>query len=173
LILLNLDYVAIQILTIISIVIIAMAMDENLGTMIADVSRLMRRSFNARARSVGVTRPQWQVLTVLIRNEGIHQGALAEKLEVEPMTVCRMVDRLQEAGLIERRADPDDRRSWLLFATEKTHVMAEKLRPLADDMLSEALDGIGNSDQVRLMEMLAHIRLNLTNGNEGLKVANG
>jgi DNA-binding MarR family transcriptional regulator len=148
-------------------------MDENFGILIADVSRLMRRSFNARARSVGVTRPQWQVLTVLIRSEGINQGALAEKLEVEPMTVCRMVDRLQEAGLIERRADPEDRRSWLLFATEKTHVMAKKLRPLADDTLSEALDGIGDSERATLMEMLAHIRLNLTNGNEGLKVSNG
>ncbi len=148
-------------------------MDENLGTMIADVSRLMRRSFNTRARSVGVTSPQWQVLTVLIRNEGINQGALAEKLEAEPMTVCRMVDRLQEAGLIERRADPVDRRSWQLFATEKAHIMSKKLRPLADDMLSEALGGIGDNDRAVLMDLLAHIRLNLANSNEGLKVSNG
>ena len=94
-------------------------MDENLAAMLADTARLMRRSFDARARQIGVTRPQWRVLSVLRRHEGINQGGLAELLEVEPITVCRMVDRLQEAGLVERRPDPADRRSWRLFLTAK------------------------------------------------------
>src|SRR5215210_7149093 len=113
-------------------------MIENIATVLSDVSRLMRREFDARARDIGVTRPQWQVLTVLRRNEGVNQGGLADLLEVEPITVCRMVDRLQEADLVERRADPADRRSWRLFLTAKAQGLLGQLRPFADDMIEEA-----------------------------------
>ena len=138
-------------LTIISIVINAIIMDENLGSILADVSRLMRRSFDVRARDIGVTRPQWQVLSVLRRHEGVNQGGLADLLEVEPITVCRMVDRLQDAELVERRPDPADRRSWRLFLTEKAHDLLGHLRPLADDLLELALDGVENVDRAALM----------------------
>ena len=103
-------------------------MNENLAAVLSDVSRLMRREFDARARDIGVTRPQWQVLTVLRRNEGVNQGGLADLLEVEPITVCRMVDRLQEADLVERRADPADRRSWRLFLTSKAQALLMSMR---------------------------------------------
>lgn len=85
-------------------------MNENLASILSHVSGLLRREFDSRARDIGGTRPQWQVLTVRCRNEGVNQGGLADLLEVEPVTVCRMV---------ERRADPADRRSWRLFLTEK------------------------------------------------------
>lgn len=137
-------------------------MKDNLGSVLADVSRLMRRSFDARARDIGVTRPQWQVLSVLVRNEGINQGGLAEILEVEPITVCRMVDRLQDAELVERRPDPSDRRSWRLFLTVKAQDMLGHLRPLADDMLEQALDGVDPVDRGQLMATLDRIRLNLS-----------
>ncbi|MET0588059.1 MAG: MarR family transcriptional regulator, partial [Novosphingobium sp.] len=77
-------------------------MDDNIGTMLAQVARLLRRRFDERARGIGVTRPQWQVLTLLKRNEGINQGGLAEILEVEPITLGRMMDRLQDAELVVR-----------------------------------------------------------------------
>jgi DNA-binding MarR family transcriptional regulator len=137
-------------------------MKDNLGSVLADVSRLMRRSFDARARDIGVTRPQWQVLSVLVRNEGINQGGLAEILEVEPITICRMVDRLQEAELVERRPDPADRRSWRLFLTAKAQDLLGHLRPLADDMLEQALDGVDPVDRGQLMATLDRIRLNLS-----------
>lgn len=92
-------------------------MDENIGTMLAQVSRLFRRRFDERVRDIGVTRPQWQVLSLLTENAGINQGGLAELLEVEPITLGRMIDRLQDAGLVERRVDPADRRAWRLFLT--------------------------------------------------------
>ena len=149
-------------LTIISIVINAIIMDENLGSILADVSRLMRRSFDVRARDIGVTRPQWQVLSVLRRHEGVNQGGLADLLEVEPITVCRMVDRLQDAELVERRPDPADRRSWRLFLTEKAHDLLGQLRPLADDLLELALDGVEDVDRVALMATLDRIRQNLS-----------
>ena len=103
-------------------------MDENIGTMLAQVSRLLRRSFDERARGIGVTRPQWQTLSLLSFNSGINQGGLAELLEVEPITLGRMIDRLQDAQLVERRPDPADRRAWRLFLTEKGHALADRVR---------------------------------------------
>ena len=105
--------------------------DDNIGAMIAQVARLLRRSFDERARGIGVTRPQWQVLSLLNRNEGINQGGLAEMLEVEPITLGRMIDRLQDAELVERRADPADRRAWRLHITPKGHALLTTLQPFA------------------------------------------
>ncbi|MFM6933046.1 MAG: MarR family winged helix-turn-helix transcriptional regulator, partial [Novosphingobium sp.] len=93
--------------------------DENIAMLMAQVSRLMRRTFDEKARLLGMTRPQWQVVSILSVNEGINQGGLAELLEVEPITLGRMVDRLQDAALVERRPDPSDRRAWRLFLTDK------------------------------------------------------
>jgi DNA-binding MarR family transcriptional regulator len=135
---------------------------EFLGSVISDVSRLLRRSFDARARGIGVTRPQWQVLTTLARNEGVNQGRLAELLDVEPITVCRMVDRLQDSDLVERRADPADRRSWRLFLTAKAQALLAELRPLAEAMLEEALDGIDEAYRALLRDTLERMRANLT-----------
>ena len=135
---------------------------EFLGSVISDVSRLMRRGFDARARGIGVTRPQWQVLTTLARNEGVNQGRLAELLDVEPITVCRMLDRLQDSDLVERRADPADRRSWRLFLTDKARDLLGELRPLAEAMLEDALDGIAESDRALLRETLERMRANLS-----------
>lgn len=134
---------------------------ENLGSMLADTSRLLRRSFDARARGIGVTRAQWQVLSTLLRHEGVNQGGLADLLDVEAITVCRMVDRLQEAELVERRADPLDRRSWRLFLTPRAHELLGQLRPLADTLIEEALAGLDRDDRERLRELLDRIRDNL------------
>jgi DNA-binding MarR family transcriptional regulator len=130
--------------------------------MVSDVSRLIRRSFDERARGIGVTRPQWQVLSVLLRNEGINQGGLADLLEVEPITLCRMVDRLQEADLVERRSDPADRRAWRLYLTSKARALLEQLRPLAETMFVDALDGLSVAEQDQMMTSLDRIRQNLS-----------
>ena len=135
---------------------------ENLGSMLADTSRLLRRSFDVRARDIGVTRAQWQVLTTLLRHEGVNQGGLADLLDVDPITVCRMVDRLQDATLVERRADPADRRSWRLFLTPRAHDLLAQLRPLADALIEEALAGIDLDDRDRLRDLLDRIRDNLS-----------
>jgi DNA-binding MarR family transcriptional regulator len=148
-------------------------MSENLGIILADVSRLMRRSFDARARDIGVTRPQWRVLSALVRHEGINQGGLADVLEVEPITVCRMVDRLQDAELVERRPDPTDRRAWSLFLTEKGHGVIAQLRPLADDMFDEALDGIDPVESEQVIAVLDRIRQNLIKRPLAPMVSNG
>ena len=137
-------------------------MDENIGTMLAQVSRLLRRSFDERARTIGVTLPQSQVLALLHRHQGINQGGLAELLEVEPITAGRMIDRLQEAELVERRADPGDRRAWRLYLTARGQELLDQLRPLGQEAIQSALDGIAESERDQLMDMLERIRTNLS-----------
>ncbi|MCE7796902.1 MarR family transcriptional regulator [Sphingobium sufflavum] len=134
---------------------------RNIGMMVADVARLMRRSFDARARSIGVTRPQWGVLSILSLNEGINQGGLADLLEVEPITLCRMVDRLQDAELIERRRDPADRRAWNLYLSDKGRDRLEDLRPLSEELLAMAMDGVTDEERAALDNALHRIRSNI------------
>lgn len=137
-------------------------MDENIGTMLAQVSRLMRRSFDERARAIGITRPQSHVLGILNRNEGINQGGLAEILEVEPITAGRMIDRLQDAELVERRPDPEDRRAWRLYLTPRGEELLGKLRPFAAETIDIALEGIDEAQRDELMAVLERIRGNLS-----------
>src|SRR5690348_3214881 len=84
----------------------------------------------ARGRPFGLTRAQWQILAHLQRHEGINQSGLAEIIELEPVTVGRLVDRMEEAGWVERRADPGDRRAHRLFLTERARPMLERCRTL-------------------------------------------
>lgn len=148
-------------------------MTEPIGFLLADVSRLMRRNFDGRARSIGVTGPQWRVLTALVRNEGINQGGLADLIEVEPITLCRMVDRLQEAGLVERRAAPNDRRAWQLFLTDKARPLLAQLRECAEVLFVDALEGFDDAEQAQLVDLLERMRQNLSrknNENDGARV---
>ncbi len=148
-------------------------MSDTLGFLIGDVSRLMRRRFDERARAIGVTRAQWNVLTKLSRAEGINQGGLAELLEVEPITLCRMVDRLEEAGLVERRRDPGDRRAWRIFLTDKARPMIDQLRVVADGLFADALAGMGDAERTALFASLTRIHANLNDTMEGDEARHG
>jgi DNA-binding MarR family transcriptional regulator len=136
-------------------------MSDSLGFLISDVSRLMRRRFDERAREVGATRAQWRTLTTLSRNEGLNQGALADLLEVEPITLCRMIDRLEESGLVERRRDPSDRRAWQLFLTDKSKPILADLRAMADELFHQVLSGMSEPDRDQLSKSLSLMRANL------------
>ena len=142
-------------------------MEDNIGTMVAQVARLMRRAFDERARKIGVTRPQWQVLSLLGSNAGINQGGLAEILEVEPITLGRMIDRLQEADLVERRADPADRRAWRLHLTAKGNGLLEQLQPHAKETIAHMLDGIDEDARAQLKASLDRMRANLSRRTTG------
>jgi DNA-binding MarR family transcriptional regulator len=152
-------------------------MSDNLGFLISDIARLIRRTFDQRAKKLGITRPQWRVLTMLMRHEGVNQSELAEILELDAMTLCRMVDRLQEAGLVERRADPRDRRAWQLYLTEKAAPIIDVLRPTGEALLQEAMEGIDDINRELLHQLLGEVRTNLsrTEGLESVakKAANG
>jgi len=136
-------------------------MSDNIGFMIGDISRLIRRTFDQRAKAIGVTRPQWRVLTWLKRHEGINQSALADMLELDAMTLCRMVDRLQAADMVERRPDPADRRAWKLYLTPKGLALTEQLQPIGEELLLEALHDVPKKEQEKLHVLLEQFRRNL------------
>ncbi|WP_374596907.1 MarR family winged helix-turn-helix transcriptional regulator [Sphingosinicella sp.] len=136
-------------------------MSESLGFLLSDSARLLRREFDARVRTLGITRPQWRVLLVLKRGEGINQGELADTLEVEAITVGRMVDRLQDAGLVERRADPNDRRAWRLFLSQRSRTLIEELRPVSERMIEDTLEGFTPTERETFVNYLERVRANL------------
>lgn len=137
-------------------------MSESVAFLIADASRLFRRAFDARARDLGVTGQQWRVLVTLFRNPGINQGAAAELLEVEPITLSRMVDRLQDARLVERRPDPGDRRAWLLHLTDAAVPLIDQIRDIANEILESALDGMSADERTRFSDLADRFRANLS-----------
>jgi len=148
-------------------------MTDSLGFLIGDVSRLLRRRFDERARAIGVTRAQWRTLAMLNRNEGLNQGRLAELLEVEPITLCRMVDRLEEAGHVERRRDPSDRRAWKIFLTAQSRPLIAQLRVIADELLKHALIGVAPDEQAQMARALDIIQTNLAGSGENEAIAHG
>ena len=136
-------------------------MSDGIGYLLSDSARLLRRRFDERARGLGVSRAQWQVLFALSRAEGTNQAGLAEALDVETITIGRMVDRLEEAGLVERRADPADRRAWRLHLTPRAHPLLAQLRELGEEVMADTLTGLSSADEAVLTDLLTRIRTNL------------
>jgi MarR family transcriptional regulator for hemolysin len=132
-----------------------------MGFLLNDVARLLRKRFDQKARALGLTRAQWQVLAHLALNEGIHQGALADILEIEPITLVRILDRLQSAGLIERRPHAKDRRVWLLHLTAAARPILDEMRALGAETREEALAGVPAEDRENLMTILSLMKTNL------------
>jgi DNA-binding MarR family transcriptional regulator len=141
------------------------AMDANaptLGFLLHDVARLLRKRFEQNARGSGLTRSQWQVLAYLAQNEGINQSGLADLLEIEPITLGRIVDKLQTLALIERHPHPSDRRVWLLHLTPAARSKLTQLRRLGDVTRGEALTGVSEADTELLLKTLQALKANLT-----------
>jgi len=134
---------------------------KELAWEIGETSRMMRRYYDRRASALGVTSAQWRLLLRLSREPGLKQVELAERLDVEPITACRIVDRLEEAGLVERQRDPDDRRAWRLALTEKAQPILERLRALAEEMSGEAFAGMSIEEIEAMRGKLARIRENV------------
>jgi DNA-binding MarR family transcriptional regulator len=138
--------------------------------LLADAARLARRDFDRRAKKIGFTRAQWQVLSHVFFDEGIRQGALADKLEIEPITLVRLVDRLEKAGLVERRSDPADRRVRTLHLTPQALPLLKRLRAVAIETREQALAGVPERERAVLIKLLTHIRANLCEKAEGASV---
>lgn len=148
-------------------------MAETLGFLLSDTSRLLRRRFDERARASGASVAQWRVLKILERQPGLNQGQIAELLEVEPITCCRMIDRMEESGLVERRRDPADRRAWRIHLTGAATPVLADLHVLAGEMIEDALRGLSPAERDALIASLQTIRSNLTNAPENKEAANG
>ena len=131
--------------------------DANIGFLMHDVSRLMRYRFDARARDLGVTRPQWRALVHLARSPGSTQTELADLLDVEQITLCRMVDRLADAGLVERRPDARDRRVRRLHLLPPAHAIVDDLAAIGAVLEEEVLSPLEPQERVQFARSLSRI----------------
>jgi len=131
------------------------------GYLVTDVTRLMRKQFDRRAQRFGLTRAQWRALKRVHHGEGITQNELAEFLEMEPIAVGRVIDRLQKAGFIERRADPADRRVWRLHLLPKAHDVADDMEQIASELFKQAQRGISGAEMKSMISVLARMKDNL------------
>ncbi len=120
-----------------------------------------------------MTRSQWQVLAYLAQNEGINQTGLAELLEIEPVTLGRIIDKLSAQGLIERRPQPSDRRAWLLYLTAAALPKLTQVRKFGDVTRGEALTDVSDADRKHLLKTLQALKTNLTNACDTTVVEQG
>lgn len=133
---------------------------ETIPFEIGETAHVLRKAFDRMAVGLGVTRAQWKVLFKLTRKPGLRQVELADLLELEPITLCRIVDRLEEAKLVERVRDPDDRRAWRLHVTDEAQPLVEKLRAVGAELVDHAFAGIDPKDIEITRQVLARAREN-------------
>jgi MarR family transcriptional regulator, transcriptional regulator for hemolysin len=140
------------------------ALQPNIGAMMHDVARLMRRRFERRARQTGlpITRQQARALLHIARNEGLSQAAVAMMLDIEPIALVRILDRLHEEGLVERRPHPTDRRVRTLWLTPLAWDVVDRVLALNAETREAACAGLPPAARAALMRTLGHMKDNLT-----------
>ena len=129
--------------------------------LISDVGRLLRTYGDQKARLRGMTRAQWAVLLRLERHEGLKQSDLAEILEIQPITLTRLVDRLCDNGLIERRADPTDRRAKLLYLKPAARPLLDHISNQVEELAETVLAGMTADGIETILTQFALARENL------------
>lgn len=134
---------------------------------LTDVARAMRTHFDQRAREHGMTRAQWGVLLRLERREGMMQAEMAEALEVQPISLARLIDRLCEQKLVERRPHPSDRRANRLYLTAKGRATLAQLVPLGREVSGEVLESFTEKETTELLEKLLRIKRNIRGSSTG------
>jgi MarR family transcriptional regulator for hemolysin len=135
---------------------------DDLLFLLNDLGRLLRTEADRRAKAHGMTRAQWGVLLWLEREPGLSQRELAEMLEVEPITVARLVDRLERTGMVERRADSADRRFWRLHLTDAARPILAEIHVHRDVMGQSLTAGMSQDAKRRLVDSLVHMKCLLT-----------
>ena len=146
--------------------------DSSIGFLVWDVARLLRRNFNRRAQALGLSQAQWRALAYLARQQGVSQASLADRLEIQPITLVRLLDRLQAAGLVTRRPDPHDRRAFRLYLTDRAQPLLARMWSIAAQTREQALAGMPIQRQRMLIKSLQHLRQNLLQA-EDSATANG
>jgi DNA-binding MarR family transcriptional regulator len=135
---------------------------ERLGFLIHDAARLMRKRFEARASGLGLSAAQWRLLVRVAKEEGVAQARLAELLEIEPISVSRLIDRMEEGGWIERRTDASDRRVRMIFPTQKSRQAYSHVKSLAGEVYEGALGNMSTEDRRALVKGLMTLVENLS-----------
>jgi MarR family transcriptional regulator for hemolysin len=139
----------------------AQPMNREFAFTIMDVARMIKTYADQRGRQFGISRAQWAVLVRIDRSEGLKQSELAEILDLQPISLTRLLDRLADNKLIERRADPSDRRANRLFLTPAARPLLGQLADLGEDMMATVLDGLDAKTVERTLRDLEHVRENL------------
>ena len=145
---------------------------ETIPFEIGETAHALRKAFDRLAVGLGVTRAQWKVLFKLTRTPGLRQVELADMLDLEPITLCRIIDRLEEAGLVERTRDPEDRRAWRLHVTAQAQPLIEKLQAVGGLLVEQAFAGIDPKDIEKTRAVLARVRENAGRGAGTKKASN-
>lgn len=136
-------------------------LDHEFLFLLYDVARRMRTRADQRARKRGMTRAQWVILTWLERQPDLSQNELAALVEVEPITVGRLIDRLEARGLVERRADPKDRRVWRLWLKPEAAAVLREIEDYRGELHTLVTHGIGESTLQEMTEGLLRMKANL------------
>src|SRR5580700_6511065 len=139
------------------------SVDMNFLFTLGEVQRLVRAYADKEAARFGITRAQWAVLAKIERNEGMKQTELAEEMEMQPITLTRLIDKLGDHGWIERRGDDSDRRVNRLYLRKAARSLLGKLGGLRSELTATALDGINPTDAHRLLAQLEAIKENIRN----------
>ena len=141
-----------------------MVMDLNrqLGFLLKDTSRRYTRRFEERAQALSLTLPQCRALLHLENSEGVSQKRLSELTELDPMTLVRILDRMEADGWVQRRFDPTDRRAHTLWLTPKSKPVLEHIAHLIAEVRAETLHGLSNDERSKLIELLGRVHANLS-----------
>jgi DNA-binding MarR family transcriptional regulator len=134
---------------------------DSLGFLLADVSRLLRRTFQQRMEGCELTFVQARVLVNISRREGIRQVELAELLELQPIALVHLIDQLAQMGLVERRPDPNDRRAYQLFLTEAAAPHLATIRQIGATIQTDMLRGLNKQQSEQFLSSLKIVRDNL------------
>jgi len=137
------------------------SVDMNFLFTLGELQRMMRLYADKQAARYGITRAQWAVLAKVERTEGLKQSELAEQMELQPITLTRLIDRLCDNDWIERRGDETDRRVNRLYLRKAARPLLAKLSGLRSEITTTALDGISPSDAHRLLAQLESIKENV------------
>lgn len=135
--------------------------DIPFGYLLSDVTLLFRKHFDRRAVKFGLTRAQWRATKMLYHREGLRQTELAEFLEMEPIAVGRVIDRLQAAGFVERRPDPKDRRAWRLYTTAQARVIIGDMELIGRGLRKDATRDIDPAELQQALAVIGRIKDNL------------
>ncbi len=136
--------------------------NSTFGFLVSDVARMLRENFRTTTPDLGLTLAQARVLLHLSRNEGISQVALSAILEIQPITLLRQIDRLEKAGLLERRAHPSDRRAQQLFLTPRSQPLLNKIFDRGAQMQDHVMAGLDQSERDQLIAALTRVKANLS-----------
>ncbi len=137
---------------------------DRLGFLIHDSARLLRKRFETKGSSYGLSAAQWRLMVRLVKEEGVAQARLAELLEIEPISVSRLLDRMEEGGWIERRQGAADRRVRMIFPTDKSREAFAAIKSVAGEVYDLALAGLSAEEKQTLVKALNTMITNLSDG---------